>query len=72
MTAIDKNLLKYIPKKAQPLVTWLERRKSGEYSRYVYSIIMEIDGEEISAAVDSASELRWAANYIMEHKEFNF
>ena len=64
---VDKSLLRYIPKKLHPYVTVLYKMNKG-----VYGLQLDIDGEEIPATVDGVAELRWAANYIFSHREYNF
>ena len=67
MTMIEKNLLKYIPKKLHQYVTVLCVMRRG-----VYALQLDIDGEKIPATVDGVANLRWAANYIYENREYNF
>ena len=58
MNKVDKRLLKYIPKKMQPYVVWLDYEKSS----HVYFLTFEKDGREVSAEPsDSVSELTWNA-----------
>jgi len=62
-----KSLLRYIPKKLHQYVTVLYKMNTG-----VYGLQLDIDGKEIPATVDGVSNLRWAANYIFEHREYDF
>jgi hypothetical protein len=58
MERIEKRLLKYIPKKMQPYVVWLDFEKSS----HVYFLTFEKDGVEVSAEpADTVSELTWNA-----------
>ena len=63
MTMIEKNLMKYIPKKLQSFVTVLYKQCPGTYSLYI-----EIDGEEFTAICDGVSEIRYAANYMFQKR----
>ena len=57
-TYIEKRLLKYIPKKLQPYVVWLDY----EPSSHVYFLTFEKDGVEYSPdPADDVSELAWNA-----------
>lgn len=59
MIEIEKNLLKYVPKRMHEYVTWLTR-EPGEYARYLYFAIFEKDGQEYCIeTADSVSELTW-------------
>ena len=58
MKHIDRNLLKYIPKKMQKYVVWLDFEKSS----HVYFLTFEKDGVEVNAEPsDTVSELNWNA-----------
>lgn len=58
MGTIEKRLLKYIPKKLQQYVVWLDYEKSS----HVYFLTFEKDGIEYSAEPsDSVDELRYNA-----------
>ena len=55
---IDERLLRYIPKKMRPFVTWLDFEKSS----HVYFLTFEKDGKEVSAEPsDTVLELTWNA-----------
>ena len=55
---IDERLLKYIPKKMRPFVTWLDFEKSS----HVYFLTFEKDGKEVNAEPsDTVLELTWNA-----------
>lgn len=55
---IDERLLKYIPKKMRPFVTWLDFEKSS----HVYFLTFEKDGKEVSTEPsDTVLELTWNA-----------
>ena len=55
---INERLLKYIPKKMQPFVTWLDFEKSS----HVYFLTFEKDGKEVNAEPsDTVLELTWNA-----------
>lgn len=58
MVTVEKRLMKYIPKKMQPYVVWLDFEKSS----HVYFLTFEKDGIEVSAEQsDTVSELNWNA-----------
>ena len=62
--AIEKRLLKYIPKDAVPYVTWLDHESYGRENTYFLTLADE-DGRELSAEpADSVSELRFNAKQI--------
>lgn len=52
-TYIDERLLKYIPKKMQKYLVWLEK------SCGVYFVTFEINGVEDSETCDTVDEIRW-------------
>lgn len=55
---IEKRLLKYIPKKMQQYVSWLD----FEDSSHVYFLSFEKDGKEVHAEPsDTVDELTWNA-----------
>lgn len=57
-TYIEKRLMKYIPKRLQPYVVWLDY----EPSSHVYFLTFEKDGVEYSPdPADDVSELTWNA-----------
>lgn len=64
---VNKDLLKYIPKKLHKYITVLYKIDKG-----VYAIQLDIDDVEIPATVDGVKSLKWAAMWIYEHREFNF
>ena len=56
--AIEQRLMKYIPKRLQPYVVWLDY----EPSSHVYFLTFEVDGVEVHAEPsDTVSELNWNA-----------
>ena len=58
MKHIEKRLMKYIPKKMQPYVIWLD----FEPSSHVYFLTFEKNGVEISPdPADTVAELTWNA-----------
>lgn len=58
MKHIEKKYMKYIPKKMQKYVVWLD----FEPSSHVYFLTFEKDGIEVSAEQsDTVSELTWNA-----------
>lgn len=58
MKHIEHRLMKYIPKKMQQYVVWLDFEKSS----HVYFLTFEKDGIEINAEPsDTVSELVWNA-----------
>lgn len=66
LVTIEKRLLKYIPKKAQKYLTWLDGYKDRYVSNYQVAFdLSEFDpdaGEDWQAYCDSVEELRWAAS----------
>lgn len=63
MKQIEQRLMKYIPKKMQKYVVWLDFEKSS----HVYFLTFEKDGVEINAEPsDTVSELTWNANQCKE------
>ena len=63
MKHIEQRLMKYIPKKMQNYVVWLDFEKSS----HVYFLTFEKDGIEINAEhSDTVSELTWNANQCKE------
>lgn len=63
MKQIEQRLMKYIPKKMQKYVVWLDFEKSS----HVYFLTFEKDGIEINAeSSDTVSELTWNANQCKE------
>lgn len=63
MKHIDERLMKYIPKKMQKYVVWLEFVRCS----HVYFLTFEKDGVEVSAEPsDTVSELRWNAGQCRE------
>ena len=63
MSMVEKNLLKYVPKKLQQHVTVLYKQCPG-----VYAIYIEVDGEEYTGIADGVSEIRYAANEMFTNK----
>jgi hypothetical protein len=60
-TFVEKRLLKYIPAKLRPYVTWLEFVECS----HVYILILEKDGvEEHAEPSDTVSELTWNAKQL--------
>ena len=58
MTKVEERLLKYIPKKMQEYVVWLDFEKSS----HVYFLTFAKDGVEVNAEPsDNVSELAWNA-----------
>lgn len=58
MKHIDTKYMKYIPKKMQKYVVWLDFEKSS----HVYFLTFEKDGIEVHAdPSDTVSELNWNA-----------
>ena len=73
MKMIEDRLMKYIPKKLQQYVTVLyEQCERTREEPAVYALHMVIDGECICGVCDGVKEIRWAAKYMFEHREFNF
>jgi len=73
MNMIEKRLMKYIPKKIQPHVIHLyEQCPRTSDSPAVYALGIDVDGEYVAGVCDGVKEIRWAANYMMENKEYNF
>ena len=65
--AIEKRLLKYIPKKLIPYVVWLDSYGVGG-GCFVYNLTVEIDGVEESAEpADTVAELTWNAKQLMKY-----
>ena len=63
MKYIEKRLLKYIPKKMQPYVVWLDY----EPSSHVYFLTFEKDGIEYNVEqADTVTELTWNARQYKE------
>lgn len=61
---IEARLMKYIPAKLRPYVTWLDY----EPSSHAYFLTCEKDGEEVSAeTADTVSELVWNAKQLMKY-----
>ena len=58
MNHIETRLMKYIPKRLQKYVVWLDYEKSS----HVYFLTFEKNGIEVNAEPsDSVSELNWNA-----------
>ena len=58
MKHIEQRLMKYIPKKMQKYVVWLDFEKSS----HVYFLTFEKDGVEVNAEPsDTVAELNWNA-----------
>ena len=58
MKDIEQRLMKYIPKKMQKYVVWLDFEKSS----HVYFLTFEKDGVEVNAEPsDTVDELNWNA-----------
>lgn len=59
IVAVEKNLLRYVPKNLRRYCTWLTREQ-GEYARYVYFGVFEKDGIEYPMEnADSVAEITW-------------
>jgi hypothetical protein len=59
---IDKNLLKYIPKKYRDDIVWLEKSHNQCDGTNVYFLTYKINGKEYNAEnSDTVSELNWNA-----------
>lgn len=63
MNMVEKNLLKYVPKKLHQYVTVLYKQCEG-----VYSIYIEVDGEEYTGIADGVAEIRYAANEMFKNR----
>ena len=73
MNMIENRLMKYIPKKLQQYVTCLyEQCPRTREEPAVYALHMVIDGESICGVCDGVAEIRWAAKYMFENREYNF
>ena len=65
--AVEKRLLKYIPKQLRPYVVWLDSEKVGNH-QWTYFLTVEKDGVEMSAEpCDSVSELTWEAKSLLKY-----
>lgn len=67
LVAIDKNLLKYIPKKAQKYLTWLDKA-DGNYCVAFDVTEFEPDAkEDYQCYCDTVSELRFSASWFVKY-----
>lgn len=63
MKHIEERLMKYIPKKMQQYVVWLDYERSS----HVYFLTFAKDGKEVSAEPsNTVSELTWNAKQCRE------
>ena len=66
LVTIDKNLLKYIPKKAQKYLTWLDK-DCGNYLVAFDVTEFEPDAtEDYQCYCDTVAELKWCASQFVK------
>lgn len=66
MTTIQKNLLKYIPKKAQKYLTWLDRDCGNYLVAFDVSEFESDATEDYQRYCDTVSELKFVASQFVK------
>lgn len=70
MNQIDKRYVKYIPKRLQPYLAWLDRQDNSCDNSHCYFAVFEKDGREYPAeTADTVQELTWNCKQLF--KEMN-